>query len=192
MRNDVTRKHNQYRVQQTAGAKLEDHSEAMFKEAMSLVMLNRSDDAIDCLELLASRQGTRWPLVAQCYLWMLYLDEDRWSEADAVYESLSSRQRDFESLATLLPDSLRKKISSRYANLTQAENLLGFNEQQLQAVKRGIEIQRLLEGRTSLGSHFALLRGCRALGRQVAPSMSPRSFFGTRGFSNFKPKIAFG
>ena len=59
---------------------LQVRQEARCKEALCLIELQRPGDAADILEALVrdlTVKGERWPLVASCELWLLYLKQNR-------------------------------------------------------------------------------------------------------------------
>jgi serine/threonine protein kinase/WD40 repeat protein/tetratricopeptide (TPR) repeat protein len=88
--------------------------EAKYKEGVCLSSLGETDAAMSVFEQLESETGDRWPVIAGCRLWLLYLKEKKLQEADAVYARLSSQRR-LERIAGLVPADIPAEILDAYA-----------------------------------------------------------------------------
>ncbi len=94
-------------------------AEARCKSGMCLVALNRPDDAAAEFEAVVSSSGDRWPVVAATQLWMMRLREKRYSDAEALFASVSVRFTT-EQLAQFVPLIVREE-------LTRAERIPNLN-----------------------------------------------------------------
>jgi tetratricopeptide (TPR) repeat protein len=84
--------------------------EARCKEALCLVALHRQEEAARLLAPLCGEAGERWPLVAACQLWLIYLRQNRAVEAESLVESLLSRGYSADRLAAVFPEDLRQNL----------------------------------------------------------------------------------
>ena len=98
-----------YRAEAPQVSEQELQQEVRYKQAITLVALNRDDEAASLFEPLLTEPGERRPPAAGCQLWLLRVRQKRDIEADAVFENLSTRFR-FEQLAALLPNDARQAI----------------------------------------------------------------------------------
>ncbi|MBS0201699.1 MAG: protein kinase [Planctomycetes bacterium] len=156
----------EYRQDALTASEASVNQEARFKESMTLVALGQSTEAMSLFERLTTEQGSRWPLAAACHLWSLYLQEDRLTEADALFETLSSRFR-FEELAAYLPDDLRSSILSSYSQTSKGLGLLMHDPTRVRHMERMIAVMKFLgEPRpTVLDNELQLIRALRREGR---------------------------
>ena len=87
--------------------------EALYKQGASLRGLSRHEEACGLLERLAAETASQWTTLAACQLWLVRLEQNRLAEADAIFESLSTRYQ-FEKLAVLIPANLRNQVMDSY------------------------------------------------------------------------------
>jgi tetratricopeptide (TPR) repeat protein len=87
--------------------------QARYKEALCLLAMKRMEDARKLLETVATSNGPRWPLLAKCRLWALYLNAKRFDRARALFQEISARYP-LEKLRVLVPAQLRARISQTY------------------------------------------------------------------------------
>ena len=141
--------------------------EAQYKQALCLLQLNRTDEAVPLLEEILAESGDRWPPLAGCQLWVLKLRQKKSIDAGNVFESLSSRYR-LGQLAALLPHDIREEILERYFTTLGSVSVMTRIDPQLVAmVERGAAIDRFLslDGRGSLKRQLAVSRAYRFVGR---------------------------
>jgi tetratricopeptide (TPR) repeat protein len=138
---------NLYREQAIASADTPAAVEARYKEALCLLALQYDNEAAEQLEKVAASPDTEsegdWPLLAASRLWLLRLQQGRSDEADAVYQSLSSRYR-FQELAALVPENLRREILDQYRVSGAGVNLLAFNPDRVRDLERAVQVERFL------------------------------------------------
>jgi tetratricopeptide (TPR) repeat protein len=96
---------------------LPNTQEARCKAAICLVALSRNDEAVKRFEELAIESGDRWPVVASCQLWLLYLRTNRRDTASAILSRLSTQYR-FESLAAFITRRQKREILDAYSKST--------------------------------------------------------------------------
>ncbi len=104
--------------------------EARCKQGLCLVALKSNDEAARLLAPLVNEAGERWPLVAGCQLWVIYLLQNNRTEADAVCDFLLTRGYTVEQLAAVIPLDLRESIWSKYSAKSSVFTLLFRPKQQ--------------------------------------------------------------
>ena len=116
--------------------------ETQHKQGMCLMNLGRLDEAAAILHPLMNAAGERWPPLAGCYLWVIRLRQMRDAEADAIFDTLSTKYR-LDQFAALVPQELGTEIRSAYqSKLESLSSLLRYNpdlvrdHQRLAAVDR--------------------------------------------------------
>jgi WD40 repeat protein/tRNA A-37 threonylcarbamoyl transferase component Bud32/tetratricopeptide (TPR) repeat protein len=116
--------------------------ETQHKQGMCLLNLGRLDDAAAIFYPLMNASGERWPALAGCYLWVIRLRQKRDAEADAIFDSLSTKYR-LDQFAALIPQELGSEIRSSYqSKLSSLSTLMRYNpdlvrdHQRLAAVDR--------------------------------------------------------
>jgi tetratricopeptide (TPR) repeat protein len=105
-----------YHEQQNDLKNPEALQEAKCKEALCLASLKRTDEAIRLFQQVEAEEGDRWPVVAGCQLWLLYLQSSSvqgMEAADTVYRRLSSRSR-MDKIMSLIPAEIPLLIVNYY------------------------------------------------------------------------------
>jgi tetratricopeptide (TPR) repeat protein len=87
--------------------------EARFKQGLCRVNLNQDVLAEARFQSVASGDGERWPAVALCHLWLLYLRQNDLTKADEVLSKLSARFP-FEQLAVYVPEEVRARMTDSF------------------------------------------------------------------------------
>ena len=119
--------------------------EADYKRALCHRHLKQDTLAEEILRQLMHESGEqRWPFMAACELWAMLVEQERTSDAEAVYELVDSRFR-FEQLAASVPSSIRQRITSVYAvNLVPLE-VFRPNVNRVRDILRLQQIERLFQ-----------------------------------------------
>jgi tetratricopeptide (TPR) repeat protein len=131
-----------YQAQTRATAGTRDSQEPRCKDALCLVRLERYDEAVQRLLPIASEPGERWPLVASCQLWLIYLQQNRSNEANEILDRLCAHYR-FAELAVLVPDEDRTKILEAYRPRQSTYSVLKFDPNRVQNLKRIQAVEEL-------------------------------------------------
>ncbi|MBW3600408.1 MAG: hypothetical protein KY475_24485, partial [Planctomycetes bacterium] len=145
---------------------IEVQQEARFKRGLCLMHLNRGDEAMQVFQPLMAEPGDRWPPQAGVHLWLLLLRQNRYEDADAVYELLASRFT-FEQLALMVPADVRDEILAYYLRaFSSIGNALAFRPEQIEELERAAAVDRFLsyDGQGELMAQVDLSRGYRYLG----------------------------
>jgi hypothetical protein len=122
--------------------------EARYKLALCLLALNQAGEAASLLEQLA--QGVtedrrdRWSLLAACQLWLHYLKEQQYDDAENVFRLLGTHYR-FEQLAALVSDELRQQILEGYRSAEAGLLFIRHNPRQEQNLRRVLAVQDLFQ-----------------------------------------------
>jgi serine/threonine protein kinase len=124
--------------------------EARCKEALCLLELKNTDKAAELLSELVREldaKGERWPLLAACELWLLYLRQNKRAEADDLADTLVAQGFKHEQLATVISDDVRSAIFS-YVNeeFSPYNFLLHNSDKRLRSLERMIELHDYLQG----------------------------------------------
>jgi tRNA A-37 threonylcarbamoyl transferase component Bud32/tetratricopeptide (TPR) repeat protein len=98
-----------FRAQADSARDLLVGQEARCKMGLCFAELRQYGEAARLFEQLAAEPGDRWPLFAQCQLWLIRLRQKRFADADAIFKHLSSHYT-FEQLAVCIPDDVRERI----------------------------------------------------------------------------------
>jgi tetratricopeptide (TPR) repeat protein len=154
-----------YAQQGLESSEREVQQEARFKRALCLMHLNRTDEAMQAFQPLVAEPGERWPPQAGVQLWLLLLRQNRYEDADAVYEVLASRFS-FQDLATMVPADVRSEILEAYLRaFTSIGNALAFRPEQIRELERAAAVDRFLsyDGQGELMTQVDLSRGYRYL-----------------------------
>jgi len=132
-----------YRVQSATTTDKAFRQEARYKTAICLLSLDRKGEATRAFREVATEEGDRWPILAAAQLWAIYLADDAYDEADAIFARLSSQYR-FEQLAALVPDKIRGLVMTSYWNGVQGVNWLRADPQRVEKVRRLLATQEIL------------------------------------------------
>ena len=122
--------------------------QAHYKEALCLVESNRENEAIGLLKEVSIGAGNRWPVLAECQLYLLLArrkDAVSQTEASNVLDRLLGRDQGQQSLATLLPDETRSALCGldpSYFDLFMATNK--GKKHHVRAAKQRFALEKLL------------------------------------------------
>jgi serine/threonine protein kinase len=86
---------------------------ARYKEGLCLLRLEREREAVELFQQVAQLRGDRWPVLADCQLWLIFTAHKPGGgpgEVEAVRERIKARGLTFEKFAALIPDELRMRI----------------------------------------------------------------------------------
>jgi tetratricopeptide (TPR) repeat protein len=123
--------------------------EARYKAALCLERLNRVDEAATMFARVAGSEGERWPVAAAANLWLLYLERNRLSEAEAVFASLSARSQ-FAEFAVLLPEDARRRILVLHRHTIGGGNLLVAQPELANHLDHAVRVADLVWGERDL------------------------------------------
>src|SRR5207248_2558594 len=98
-----------YQEQALSAARAEVALEARCKAGLCLVQLERTEEAAKLFEQVAAAKGERWPIVAGSQLWLIRLQQKRWEESGALFDTLTSRI-DSQGLVAYIPEALRQRV----------------------------------------------------------------------------------
>jgi tetratricopeptide (TPR) repeat protein/predicted Ser/Thr protein kinase len=139
-----------YRQQAIASAGSAAAQEARYKEGLCLLARHLEADAVPLFEEVAGERGDHWPVLADCQLWLYYLDRhdaDSAARVEAVIQRLSSRaQTDTLGdgmLVRLMPEAARARLL-RTPLVTHANLLFAPPERAVRDAELRFEIQRLI------------------------------------------------
>jgi hypothetical protein len=104
-----------YQTQAKETDRDDDRQEAIVRSGLCLTKLGRDAEADETLATVFREQGELWPALAGCQLWASLLKQDRRTDADGVFTTLSSQFR-FDRLAPLVPRESRSIILDAYFN----------------------------------------------------------------------------
>ncbi|MCE9564372.1 MAG: tetratricopeptide repeat protein, partial [Planctomycetes bacterium] len=90
-------------------------AEALCKAGMCYVNVKRTNEALPLLENAMTQKGDRWPAIAACQLWLLFLESGRYDEAETALASTSAKFTP-EQLARHVSHATRNKILSLYTS----------------------------------------------------------------------------
>ena len=149
-----------YDQQQRATAAAEVRELARYKQGLCHARAGRPDKAAEIFEALYGGGGEQVRVPSACQLWLLLLREDRFEEAEVIFESLSS-QYQFEQLASLVPDAERQAIIDRLYSLSGGFNLFQFRQAHLRPLERAVDVERFLAGEAEIHDmrYWQLMRG---------------------------------
>lgn len=137
--------------------------EALTKQALCLLKLNRDAEAGPILANVFSREGKLWPPLAGCQLWAIAVQRDDRQEADAVFSSLTARF-EFSEVATAIPQETRDTILKSYlGTMDHFGSVLRNDPDRISKCEQAIVIDRLLssDGRGSYNAQLQLSRAYR-------------------------------
>jgi WD40 repeat protein/tetratricopeptide (TPR) repeat protein len=146
----------QYRTQAAEAGSREISQQARYKQALCLLGLNRQEEAAELLQQVANEVqddpnnplARRWSVVAACQLWLMYLRQDRLTEAGAVFESLTARFPKFEILLPLIPQDLLADILDAYHGSAHSLNLYRPAPNRTANLERAITVENYVRGST--------------------------------------------
>ena len=137
--------------------------EALTKQALCLLKLNRDAEAEPILANVFSREGKLWPPLAGCQLWAIAVQHDDRQEADAVFNSLTARF-EFSHIASAIPQETRDTILKSYlGTMDHFGSILRNDPDRISKCEQAIVIDRLLssDGRGSFRAQLQLSRAYR-------------------------------
>jgi WD40 repeat protein/tetratricopeptide (TPR) repeat protein/tRNA A-37 threonylcarbamoyl transferase component Bud32 len=116
--------------------------ETQHKQGMCLMNLGRLEEAAARFAPLLEAAGERWPPLAGCYLWVIRLRQKREAEADAIFDTLSTRYR-LDQFAALIPQELAAEIRASYqSKLESLSSLMRFNPELVRDHERLAAVDR--------------------------------------------------
>jgi WD40 repeat protein/tetratricopeptide (TPR) repeat protein/tRNA A-37 threonylcarbamoyl transferase component Bud32 len=116
--------------------------ETQHKQGMCLMNLGRLEEAAARFAPLVEAAGERWPPLAGCYLWVIRLRQKREAEADAIFDTLSTRYR-LDQFAALIPQELAGEIRGSYqSKLESLSSLMRFNPELVRDHERLAAVDR--------------------------------------------------
>jgi tRNA A-37 threonylcarbamoyl transferase component Bud32 len=141
-RNQFDRALECYRAQARAASGTRDSQEARCKEAICLERLKLCAEAAERFEQIGDEPGPRWPVVAQCQLWLLHVRQNRLNEAHGLLARLAAHHR-FEELAALIPDDDRARILTAYQPRLSTYSLIHYDPRRVDHLRRVEAVQEL-------------------------------------------------
>lgn len=158
--------------------------QARYKEALCLLGSKRENDAVPLLKALSNAEGNRWPVLADCQLYLLLLDrKDAASqmEADVVIERLLSRELREDHLIMLLPEATRQRFLAYDLPQGNFDLFVVPTKGRLDLVKgmqRKMKLERLLEADflARKSTEIALVRLYRLADMEVDAELLSREF----------------
>jgi hypothetical protein len=139
----------QYRLQADRARNPQEFQQARYKEALCWLATSRANEAVPLLKEVANAEGPRWPLMANCQLWLLLAerkDTQSQQEADAVIEHLLGRKGLGEQqLAKLLPQKLRQRLIHSAEPSAFDLFFRAGKDRLLRAMQRTVAMERVLE-----------------------------------------------
>lgn len=156
----------QYRQQMAEASDDAIREEAQYKLGVCLTALKRHDEAQELLGPLMADSNGQWAALAGTQLWVSAIRSKQTQNADVIFETLQSRFQ-FEELAALIPNDVRKEILSGYLNaFTSVSNALKFDANRVRNIERGAAVDRLLshDGLGHYGRQMELVRAYRFTG----------------------------
>lgn len=135
----------EYRKQLDMNLENQNQNELLYKQGLCLIALNQLKAAEPILfQVLKSSEEDRWSSLAGCQLWLLLLRQNKYSEAELVYDVISNRF-DFDRLVSSVPQELRQEIINKYSQLTaKLSSVFKYDAKRVQKVKLLAAIDRLL------------------------------------------------
>jgi tetratricopeptide (TPR) repeat protein len=146
---------------------------ARYKEGLCLLQLRQQADAMQLFQKVAGGDGQRWPVLADCQLWLLFVsrtDPEREADLDAIAQRIKARGLRSEELAAVISDDLGERILPKAWPAPLAPFLTPPALLLSQALRQ-VEIRRLLDegsGDSRFNRHQAeefLVRGYRLAGQ---------------------------
>jgi len=166
-RGQLTEAMSFYREQAITTEQATFRCEARYKEAQCLLDLNRDEEGAQALERVAAEKEGDWPALAACRLWLLRLAQDRFDEADRVFEALSGRYR-FEDLAALIPRDSLERVLNVYWQSGYGIGQAVYNPNRIRDLERMIAVTDVLDfpGLNRVALRQALISSIRQAGQE--------------------------
>lgn len=161
--------------------------QARYKEALCLVESKRESEAIGLLKDISNGAGNRWPVLAECQLYLLlarHKDAVSRTEASMILDRLLGRDHGQQSLVTLLPDEIRSAL--RELDPSYFELFIATNQEKahyVRASKQRLALEKLLEADPGVLMHGEnlLLMAYRLVGMEMEAETFTRRRMGERG-----------
>jgi len=156
-----------YREQARAIVDAETIQEVRYKEAVCLLALQQETEAETVLEQLAGEPGKRWPILAACQIWLRCVQQNRFDQAHAIFDSLSVRYNVGE-IAPLVPSYLRNQIISGHQKEGRFLDVYRPNPNLVRDCRRAVAIARFfkLDGGKLGWGYWAMVRAYRIAGEE--------------------------
>lgn len=159
-----------YRHQAQTADEVDTKQAARYKMAMCLLALKREAEAEETLAGVARERGDRWPALAACQLWVRWVRQRRFAEADLLYMSLAGAYRP-EQVASMIPSEVRDEILNAYVSQIKSLNLYRADYDAVRACERAVSIAKLFRDSSWLTSsgqlESRLIRAHRKSGQEA-------------------------
>lgn len=99
--------------QQAASSSGAVRTEALCKAGLCQMELKRTTEAMALFEQCVQAPGTRWPAIGTCHLWLLYLRDKRFEEAQSILATLTNRFTP-EQIRELVPVQVRRNLLQQH------------------------------------------------------------------------------
>jgi tetratricopeptide (TPR) repeat protein len=157
-----------YKAQENATTRSDIRQEVRCKEGLCLARMGRDDEATALLAPIVAEPGDRWPVVAACQLWVVYLRQERRMDAEGIFEMLQARGVGRERLITVIPEEIRAAILNAHISESGGQNMLYFvDPARVRRFERAADISSLLNDRSveRTWTRLFLVRAYRASGQ---------------------------
>lgn len=172
----------------------EPGQEALCKQGFCSMAMNRTPEATKIYEALAVQGNGRWPLIAACQLWIHWIGQNRFDEASALLERVTTHYSSQE-VTRYLDEGTRDTILQAYEPRTDSYNVHRPDQGRLQRLQQLLTVEDVFNAppsrrwRTKL--HLVLayevtgeLDRALRVGRELLkdPSLSPAIMRSALGF----------
>ncbi|MBN2449220.1 MAG: protein kinase, partial [Lentisphaeria bacterium] len=128
-----------YRAQELGSSATDLVPEVRLKQALCLKATGKAEEAMPVLEQIASEPGQRWPLIAACQLWLTYLEQGRFAEANVLFDGVSSRYG-FREVVLQVPHGLQETIVQIYAQRSGRLRAFAHDPHRVADAERAVRI----------------------------------------------------
>jgi serine/threonine protein kinase len=125
-------------ARQLAGT--EAGQEALCKQGFCSMAMNRTPEATKIYESLAVQGAGRWPLIAACQLWLYWIGQNRFDEASALLERVTTHYSSQE-VTRYLAEGTRDTILQAYEPRTDSYNVHRPDQGRLQRLQQLLTVQ---------------------------------------------------
>jgi tetratricopeptide (TPR) repeat protein/predicted Ser/Thr protein kinase len=170
-----------------SAAAVELRSQALYKQALCALLMNRAEDARKMLESLAAGfiTATRdeekyWYFLADCQLLLIYFrDPEGVERAALILNKLGEYKYDFEKLSLLMPPDIQRQILNSVQFIGFAANLHRRPEEYVAQTELALQASELLEPPQKRGEYkyHHLMRAYMAVDRPVEAMRTAEKFF---------------
>ena len=117
--------------------------EVRYKLALCLLSRGREREAEQQLTQLAGEEGDRWPPLAAVQIWIRWLRQNRFDQAETVFDSLANQYR-VEQICRLVPPDLSDQIMDAYTANSRHFSYFRPKAEQVGRCRRALEIAALV------------------------------------------------